>query len=547
MMIKIFRMIGFVGFVALCSAAQRAFPIESTKISPDPDCGAKCLYVILLEQGAAPGSYKAFAKELGPASKEGYSMLQLQNAARSRGLFAESCHLEPEDLSLLGKDPAAILHMNPGHFVICSNFSNGQLVIYDAATGMFSIESPRLLEKWTGNTLLVSKNEIMLPASPPKPAFRWWWIASGVILVGCAASLLMRFMVRRSAILLIALIPCVCGCENRSFDRYENTIARVAGSTETASAKSHTSKAPNVWIEKSSVDVGRLNLTPAPQMISIPIQNRESTPIEITDVQISCSCLTGRISSKTIQPAATESLELFLERSKAGPQNAMCTVMCNGHPVASVAVSWTVTAELSFTPESIADLELAAGETKEIAIEIDVHNKQPPPKIQVECVWNGGNGLQTRGIEVSTRMVESTCLVTFSADAKALRQTVSGGFWVRLADQAEPAGIVPFMASVRTDINVSPSQLFLTSRDDETMAAQILIETEELASLTPFELHWIHGDNRSQCNFTFEDQDGIKIVDLQANPNETDGVTELEITAGNGFVKRIPAFFPKNK
>ncbi len=542
MMLNTFRMIGFVGFVALYSAAQRAFPIESTKNSPDPDCGAKCLYVILLEQGVAPGSYRTFAKELGPASKEGYSMLQLQNAARSRGLFAESCHLEPEDLSLLGKDPAAILHMNPGHFVICSNFSNGQLVIYDAATGMMSTESPRFLEKWTGNTLLVSKNEIKLPSRTPKPSFQWWWIAAGVILVVCAASLLTRFMVRRSAILLIAIIPCVGGCEKHPPNRLESTTITVESPSKTDS-----SKAPNVWIEKPHMDVGRLNLTPAPQMISIPIQNRESTPIEITDVRISCSCLTGRISSKTIQPSATETLELFLERSKAGPQIAICTVMCNGHPVASVTVSWTVIAQLSLTPESIADLELKAGETKEIAIEINVHNKQPPPKIQVECVWNGGNGLQTRGIEVSTRMVESTCLVTFSADAKALRQTVSGGFWVRLADQAEPAGIVPFMASVRTDINVSPSQLFLTSRDDKTMTAQILIETEELASLNPFELHWIHGDNRSQCNFTFEDQDGIKIVDLQAIPNEIDGVTELEITAGSGFVKRIPAFFPKNK
>jgi predicted double-glycine peptidase len=542
MMLKIFRMIGFVVFVALCSAAQPAFPFESTKSSPDPYCGAKCLYVILLEQGAAPVSYKAFTKELGPASKEGYSLLQLQNAARSRGLFAESYRLEAEDLKLIGKDPAVILHMNPDHFVICSNYSNGQLAIYNAATGMFYIESPRFLEKWTGNTLLVSKNEIKLPGSPPKPPFQWWWVAFGVILVGCAASLLTRFMVRRSAILLIAITPCVGGCEKHPPNRLESTTITVESPSKTDSKK-----APNVWIEKSSVDVGRLNLTPAPQMVSIPIQNRESTPIEITDVQISSSCLTGRISSKTIQPAATESLELFLARSKAGPQNAICTVMCNGHPVASVTVSWTVIAQLSLTPESIADLELKAGETKEIAIEIDVYNKQPPPKIQVECVWNGGSGLQTRGIEVSTRMVESTCLVTFSADAKALRQTVSGGLWVRLADQAEPAGIVPFMASVRTDINVSPSQLFLTSRDAEIMTAQILIETEELASLNPFELHWIRGDNRSQCNFTFEDQDGIKIVDLQANPIEIDGVTELEITAGNGFVKRIPAFFPKNK
>ena len=542
MMLNTFRMIRFVVFVALCSAAQRAFPFESTKNLPDPDCGAKCLYVILLEQGAAPVSYRDFVRELGPASKQGYSLLQLQNAARSRGLFAESCRLEAEDLKLIGKDPAVILHMNPGHFVICSNFSMDQLIIYDAASGMMSTESSQFLENWSGNSLLVSRKELQLPVRPPALMLGWWWIVSGIALVCCVIFSLSRYLFRGSALFLIAIIPCIEGCEKHSPNRSESTTKTIENLGKIGS-----SKVPLVRIEKSNYDAGNLNMSPSPQTIAVAIQNRENEPIEISEVRISCSCLSGRILSKTIQPSATETLELLLDRSNTGPKNAMCTVMCNGHPVASLRVSWTVTAELTLIPDSITDLELEPGETKEVVIEIDVHNKLNPPKLLVERVWNLNQETQSRGIEATARISENKCIVTFSAQANAQRKTVSGGLLIRFDDRPEPAAIVPFIVSIRTEINVSPAQLFLTPGGEETLSAQLLIQTDELANLAPFELHWIHGDNRSQCNFTFEDQDGIKIVDLQANPNEIDGVTELEITAGTGFVKRIPAFFPKNK
>jgi hypothetical protein len=90
-------MIRFVVFVALCSAAQRAFPFESPKNLPDPDCGAKCLYVILLEQGAAPAIYKAFTKDLYSRSKA-----PPWNALPWRLRLASGIHLQPQEAGASG-------------------------------------------------------------------------------------------------------------------------------------------------------------------------------------------------------------------------------------------------------------------------------------------------------------------------------------------------------------------------------------------------------------------------------------------------------------
>jgi ABC-type bacteriocin/lantibiotic exporter with double-glycine peptidase domain len=81
--------------------------------------------------------------------------------------------LDHKDLGLFGKDPAAILHIVPGHFVIPGSYLNNRLIIYDAATGIVSTESAGFLEKWSGRTVLISRNEIKLPTSSPKPILRW--------------------------------------------------------------------------------------------------------------------------------------------------------------------------------------------------------------------------------------------------------------------------------------------------------------------------------------------------------------------------------------
>jgi hypothetical protein len=128
-------------------------------------------------------------------------------------------------------------------------------------------------------------------------------------------------------------------------------------------------------------------------------------------------------------------------------------------------------------------------------------------------------------------------------DEKTERQTLSGQLLVRLSGQAEPAGIVPFMITVRTEVNLSPKQLFLTPSVDGSITTQLLIHAEEGETLIPLELFWINGENRSKCNFTKVERDETMIVDVQTNSNEIVGVTELEIVAGKRFVKRIPAFF----
>jgi hypothetical protein len=337
---------------------------------------------------------------------------------------------------------------------------------------------------------------------------------------------------------MIAIIPCLAGCETRIIEQAERAIAN----TEDTSAAAF-SISPKVSIEKTVIDAGRLNLTRAPQVLSVPIHKQESTAIEISDVRISCNCLSGRISSKVIEPYGSATLELLLERSKAGPKNAMCTIMCGGHSVSTISVSWIVTADLAMTPDSIADLELGAGQKKEVAIEIDVYDKQNKPSIDVEYKWNLKNNMLLLGVEASTRMVENTCYVSFSVDEKTERQTLSGQLLVRLSGQAEPAGIVPFMITVRTEVNLSPKQLFLTPSVDGSITTQLLIHAEEGETLIPLELFWINGENRSKCNFTKVERDETMIVDVQTNSNEIVGVTELEIVAGKRFVKRIPAFF----
>lgn len=105
--------------IAICAVAtsplnaQRGGSDRSNPVDPAPDCGAKCLYVILRANSSARDTYQALVQELGPAPKEGYSFLQLRDSARSHGLYAECLRLSKEALISRKGKASVILHMTP--------------------------------------------------------------------------------------------------------------------------------------------------------------------------------------------------------------------------------------------------------------------------------------------------------------------------------------------------------------------------------------------------------------------------------------------------
>lgn len=80
----------------------------------DPKCGLNCLYVVLRTLGQGPDRISLLEKDLGLPGKDGYSLLQLRDVARSYGCNSECAVLTTQSLEKLPSGLEVIFHIKPG-------------------------------------------------------------------------------------------------------------------------------------------------------------------------------------------------------------------------------------------------------------------------------------------------------------------------------------------------------------------------------------------------------------------------------------------------
>ncbi len=179
------RVIGMSVLLATQFAVADAPP---SKNSPDLRCGAYCLYVALKSLDAPVGRFDELQQALGSPTALGYSMDQLAEAAKSRGVFSLGVQTGLDQIeSRAGRFACIALLEKAGHFVCIYDLDDKSVFLADPPT-LREVDRQTFAKSWSGKALLISRQELFPIATRPS---RIWWVLGAVValmvLVGIVA------------------------------------------------------------------------------------------------------------------------------------------------------------------------------------------------------------------------------------------------------------------------------------------------------------------------------------------------------------------------
>jgi hypothetical protein len=374
--------------------------------------------MVIRQLDRGPSQYQAIKQSLGSPPKQGYSLLQLRDCARSHRLFAECYELTVDRLMELQRyqpDISIVLHLNPGHFVVCGDVRQDRVQLYEASKGFAMCESAEFLSKWSGNSLLNSANEFEINDTQSKS---WLFLFSlGVAIVTTCCWEWARWQRRLSMVVIgVFILPLALGCNS---DRVKRDLS--SNNVETPSL---------MTVEARELDVGRLQRSRAAYLLPLQIRNHGNELFELDDVQISCSSLSARMSSKSVPANGSASLELLLDRFRNGPKHAVCTIVAAG-VTEQVSVSWIISSDVDFHPQSITDVVLSSGQSAKTPIRFEYMDPADERRLSVKAVINPLPSDVGDPLSVRTELSERECLVAFQANSATPKQEVR--HWSKLA------------------------------------------------------------------------------------------------------------------
>ena len=129
------------------------------------ECGAAALAMVLAYYGRWV-ALEQMRTDCG-VSRDGSNAKNILTAARSHGLNASGCKMEPEQLRECGKFPC-IIHWNFNHFVVLNGFKGGKAVLNDPAGGCRSVSAEEFDKSFTGVCLMLEPGEDFAPCGRQK-------------------------------------------------------------------------------------------------------------------------------------------------------------------------------------------------------------------------------------------------------------------------------------------------------------------------------------------------------------------------------------------
>lgn len=143
----------------LSPAAEKYLPYYS-----ENTCGANCLYSVCLLKSV--DTTLEDVNRLCKTRKEGTSMFDLLEAARSLGLAPRSFKTTGRNLKRLANDHYSIVHLKPTHFVLVVDWDKDGLVIVDPPNVPYLMSEREFLKKWSGYALLFDRTKREDKAAP---------------------------------------------------------------------------------------------------------------------------------------------------------------------------------------------------------------------------------------------------------------------------------------------------------------------------------------------------------------------------------------------
>ncbi len=445
------------GIVLVAAAIGSAAQTGPSPLDPKPDlrCGAYCLYVSLESLGIDLESFEQLERRLDQPSALGYSMAQLDEAARSFGAS-----------TLALKTSIANLRRRPGRFLCIAllRASNHYVCVYDADERIVYVVDPPNVKKvsadafealWSGEALLISAQ----PLPPLGPEIRWDWIAAAAstVLLAFAPLLLFRRRRRRpttrtAAVLITLVLTGLSGCYDRS--RFSDPVLM-----------------PSIELDRDLIDLGLVdpNSVRSPEAV-IALRNRGTAPLQVTGVQTTCGCTSAVLDSLSVPADSSTRLRVVVEpRRESGSHKASVFLMTNdlATPKSRVDLVWRESEGIAFQPRSL-DLSMVVQDVtirKEIRIEAampsslnNLRLESSTPELQI--AWKSPLTENFSQTASRTAVVEAS----LEAVGRGARRAE-----IRLIDpNGRKLGSLPVSWTVGPPLVVTPQSLFASDlkRDD---------------------------------------------------------------------------------
>lgn len=204
---------------ALCGILCQPGAAADSSAGTDPRCGGHCLFVGLAALERAPASYADFEKAIGEPGVEGYSIHQLEEYARSRGLQTIAVKTSLDHLGDRAERFFCIALLEKGHFVILQDADRSGARIIDPPRS-YTLPADSFRALWTGHALLVGPSAFVTEEELGRSrAIRKVVVVSaslfgiGAIVILVGNSCLRRFRARRSSVALLILLAALgAGC-----------------------------------------------------------------------------------------------------------------------------------------------------------------------------------------------------------------------------------------------------------------------------------------------------------------------------------------------
>ncbi len=343
---------GFALFVAIVLHTTAA-----VGASPDPHCGANCIYVASKALADRPSAYADVEKSLGSPGPRGYSMGQLADYAKGLGLETLGVKTTLERLQRRRRPFACIGLIDETHFVLVSDVDQSQVHVFDPPKS-YSVAHDTFNRSWDGECLLLST--MPLQAEAELDSWGNWWIWP----LGATGGL------------LIVLMGWRWFTDRGTGSKTSSAIARgtlilcgLSAFTGGGCDERLDSGPPRVRLSPASVDLGEVVVSEglaSTRQIELTVENLGWKNLKINRVESSCGCAIAQVSNPVVHPKQAIRIKIDAQLVAGVDRETTVTVWSNdpNRPYAQAKLSWRAVAPLRFEPPSIEIGSILPGEVR---------------------------------------------------------------------------------------------------------------------------------------------------------------------------------------
>lgn len=374
--------------VILLAGVVAAAPADRDKPGPDVRCGSFCLFVALRALDKGPATHAELEEDLGLPGLGGYSMRQLQEAAERFGVQTVAVETSLENLRhrRRGESFACLTLIDSDHYVLLKDLEETQVSLIDPPRS-FQLGVDTFRDVWTGKALLLGPRPLRSEESVKWGRIAREWLLPGLglaaVLLGAVAIAWMAVARRRRAGLgTLAARPLLC---------WLVPALAILGGCDGASRTEEPAAPAQSWlmISEERKDLGTIlkGEETRQERVEITLSNQGPGPLEIQEVETSCTCTQATVRPRTIPAGGTAALSAVVRIGDAGDADGARISLTSNDPVEprrEVSIFWKVRTPLHSSVSSVNLPQLAPGDGLERSLPLYLEGISLCPSCVVE-------------------------------------------------------------------------------------------------------------------------------------------------------------------